>query len=58
MFAYKTDPAAWHKKGGDIMKRVVVAIDGSDVSRGVVDYALHYSAREKNVDVMFLHVVE
>ena len=58
MFAYKTDPAAWHKKGGDIMKRVVVAIDGSEVSRGVVDYALHYSAREKNVDVMFLHVVE
>ncbi len=40
------------------MKKVVIAIDGSDVSRGVVDYALHYAEREKNVDVMFLHVVE
>lgn len=40
------------------MKKVVIAIDGSEVSRGVVDYALHYAEREKNVDVMFLHVVE
>ncbi len=40
------------------MKKVVIAIDGSDVSRGVVDYALHYAEREKSVDMMFLHVVE
>jgi nucleotide-binding universal stress UspA family protein len=51
-------PGRGTEEEGRIMKKVVIAIDGSDVSRGVVDYALHYAEREKNVDVMFLHVVE
>ena len=34
------------RKGGEIMKKVVVAIDGSDISKGVINYALHYAARE------------
>ncbi|GAB6281202.1 MAG: universal stress protein [Thermovirga sp.] len=40
------------------MKKVVVAIDGSEVSRGVINYALHYAAREKDVELLFIHVVE
>ncbi|MFA0888058.1 MAG: universal stress protein [Synergistales bacterium] len=40
------------------MKRVVVAIDGSEVSKGVVDYAIHYANREKDAEMLFLHVVE
>ena len=28
------------------MKKVVVAIDGSEESRGVIDYAVHYANRE------------
>ncbi len=40
------------------MKRVVVAIDGSEVSKGVIDYAIHYANREKEAEMLFLHVVE
>lgn len=39
------------------MKKVVVAIDGSDASRGVVDYAIHYANREKDAEMLFLHVI-
>jgi len=39
------------------MKRVVVAIDGSDVSRGVMDYAFHYAVREKDAELLFLNVI-
>ena len=40
------------------MKKVVVAIDGSEVSKGVIDYAIHYANREKEAEMLFLHVVE
>ncbi|MDO9508247.1 MAG: universal stress protein [Thermovirgaceae bacterium] len=40
------------------MKKVVVAIDGSEVSRGVIDHALHYAAREKDAELLFIHVVD
>ena len=40
------------------MKKVVVAIDGSEVSKGVVDYAIHYANREKGAQMLFLHVIE
>ncbi len=40
------------------MKRVVVAIDHSAVSRSLMDYAFHYSAREKDVELHFFHVIE
>ena len=36
------------------MKKVVVAIDGSEASREVVDYALYYANREVDVKVVFL----
>ncbi|MFA5621490.1 MAG: universal stress protein [Thermovirgaceae bacterium] len=39
------------------MKRVVVAIDGSEVSKEVLDYALHYAEREKDAELLFLHVI-
>ncbi|MBP8996460.1 MAG: universal stress protein [Thermovirgaceae bacterium] len=39
------------------MKKVVVAVDGSDVSKEVIDYALHYAQREKDAELLFLHVV-
>lgn len=39
------------------MKKVVVAIDGSDISKGVINYALHYAAREEDADLLFLHVI-
>ena len=39
------------------MRKVVVAIDGSDASKGVVDYAISYANREKDADMMFLHVI-
>ena len=39
------------------MKKVVVAIDGSEVSKGVVDYAIHYANREKGAQMLFLHVI-
>lgn len=40
------------------MKKVVVAIDGSETSRAVVDYALYYANREIDVKIVFLHVIE
>ena len=40
------------------MKKVVVAIDGSEVSRGVIDYALQYAAKEKDAELLFIHVVD
>jgi len=44
-------------RGAIGVKRVVVAIDGSDVSKEVIDYALHYAEREKDAELLFLHVV-
>lgn len=39
------------------MKKVVVAIDGSETSKGVVDYAIYYANREQEADMLFLHVI-
>ena len=39
------------------MKKVVVAIDGSEISKRVIDYALHYAAREGDAKLIFVHVV-
>ncbi|NLB84195.1 MAG: universal stress protein [Synergistaceae bacterium] len=39
------------------MRRVVVAIDGSEASKGVVDYAIHYASVEKDAEMLFLHVI-
>ena len=39
------------------MKRVVVAVDGSDESKAVIDYAVHYANREADAEVLFLHVI-
>ncbi|NLH94503.1 MAG: universal stress protein [Synergistaceae bacterium] len=39
------------------MKKVVVAIDGSEESRGVIDYAVHYANREADAEMHFLHVI-
>ena len=44
-------------KEGKIMKKVVVAIDGSEASKGVVDYAIHYANRERDAEMLFLHVI-
>ena len=40
------------------MKKVVVAIDGSEVSKSLIEYAFHYAEREKDVELIFLHVIE
>jgi nucleotide-binding universal stress UspA family protein len=40
------------------MKRVVVAIDHSAVSRNLMDTAFGYAVREKDVILYFLNVVE
>lgn len=40
------------------MKTVLVAIDGSEVSKSVIDYAFHYAAREKDARMIFFHVIE
>ena len=45
-------------EGVEGMKKVVVAVDGSEVSKGVIDYALHYAEQEKDADLHFLHVIE
>ncbi len=39
------------------MKKVVVPIDGSETSKGVVDYAIYYANREQEADMLFLHVI-
>lgn len=39
------------------MKKIVVAIDGSEASKEVVDYAIHYANREKDAEILFLHVI-
>ena len=39
------------------MKKIVVAIDGSEASKGVVDYAIHYANVEKDAEMLFLHVI-
>ena len=39
------------------MKRVVVAIDGSEESKGVIEYAVHYANREEDAEMLFLHVI-
>ena len=39
------------------MKKIVVAIDGSEASKGVVDYAIHYANREEDAEMLFLHVI-
>ncbi|MFA7621781.1 MAG: universal stress protein, partial [Aminobacteriaceae bacterium] len=38
------------------MKKVVVPIDGSETSKGVVDYAIYYANRE-DAEMLFLHVM-
>jgi nucleotide-binding universal stress UspA family protein len=40
------------------MKKVLVAIDGSEVSKSLIDYAFHYAAREKDAQLIFMHVIE
>lgn len=39
------------------MKKVVVAIDGSEESKAVIDYAVHYANREAEAEMLFLHVI-
>lgn len=39
------------------MKKVIVPIDGSETSKGVVDYAIHYANRECDAEMLFLHVI-
>ena len=39
------------------MKRIVVAIDGREDSKGVIDYAVHYANREPDAEMLFLHVI-
>ena len=39
------------------MKKVVVAIDGSETSKGVVDYAIYYANQEQDAEMLFLHVI-
>ena len=39
------------------MKRVVVPIDGSETSKGVIDYAIYYANREEDAEMPFLHVM-
>lgn len=41
-----------------VMKKVLVAIDGGEVSKSVVDYAFHYATREKDAEMIFFHVIE
>ena len=38
------------------MKRVVVAVYGSDESKAVIDYAVHYANLEADAEMLFLHV--
>ena len=40
------------------MKRVVVAVDGSEVGKALMEYAFHYAHREGDAELIFLHVVE
>lgn len=40
------------------MKKIVVAVDGSDASKAVVNYALHYAEKEKDVVLLFVHIIE
>jgi len=40
------------------MKKVVVAIDHSAVSRSLMDYAFNYAVREKDARLYFFHVIE
>lgn len=39
------------------MRKVVAAVDGSETSRSVIDYAIHYANQEKDVEILFLHVI-
>ncbi len=39
------------------MTKIVVAIDGSEASKGVVDYAIHFANREEEAEMLFLHVI-
>jgi nucleotide-binding universal stress UspA family protein len=38
------------------MKRVIFAIDGSEASEHVIEYALQYA--EKDADLVFFHAIE
>ena len=40
------------------MKRIVIAVDGSEISRDLAEYAFHYAHREGDAELIFLHVVE
>lgn len=45
------------QREGTGMKKVVVAIDGSEASKSVIDYAIHYANREADAEMHFLHVI-
>ena len=40
------------------MKRIVIAVDGSEISRDLAEYAFHYAHREGDAELIFLHVGE
>ncbi|MFP4483137.1 MAG: universal stress protein [Thermovirgaceae bacterium] len=40
------------------MKRVIVAIDGSEASKRVIEYALQYAEKEKDAELVFFHAIE
>lgn len=40
------------------IRRIIVAVDGSETSRSLMDYAFAYAAQFKDVQLDFLHVVE
>ena len=44
-------------RGAIAVKRVVVPIDGSETSKGVIDYAIYYANREEDAEMLFLHVM-
>lgn len=46
------------KERGETVKNIVIAVDGSDASKGVVNYALQFAAKEKDVKLLFIHVIE
>ena len=46
------------REGVSTMKKAVVAIDHSAVSRSLMDYAFNYAAREKDAALYFVHVIE
>lgn len=41
----------------ETIKKVVVAIDDSELSKEVIDLALHFATIEEGVELLFLHVI-